>query len=428
MEIAMIALFATLFIALIIGVPIIWSLALASVVSIGFNPSLSFVVVGQRMFAGADSFSLLAVPAFMLAGDIMSNGGLSKRLIDFADSLVGWISGGVSIVAVSACAFFAAISGSSMATTASIGGVMYPEMVKRGYPKDYSAAVQAIGGTLGVVIPPSIVFVIYGTITGVSISQLLMAGIIPGIVCWLALAAYCFAIAKKNNFPKGSDFKAPNVLKSLKRAFWALMMPVIILGGIYASVFTPTEAAVVSVFYGIFVCMFIYKEIDLKRLWQIAQNTAIVTANLMALVATASVFAYLVTVYNIPVLITEFFLYFCENWILFMIIINLIMLVAGMFLDNGSIILILGPILAPLAITYGIDPVQFGLVVVFVLSMGQCTPPFGTCMFIACGISNRPVIGVSKALIGFIIVEIICALLYSFVPGFALLIPNLLGS
>lgn len=428
MEIAMIALFATLFIALIIGVPIIWSLALASVVSIGFNPSLSFVVVAQRMFAGADSFSLLAVPAFMLAGDIMSNGGLSKRLIDFADSLVGWISGGVSIVAVSACAFFAAISGSSMATTASIGGVMYPEMVKRGYPKDYSAAVQAIGGTLGVVIPPSIVFVIYGTITGVSISQLLMAGIIPGIVCWLALAAYCFAIAKKNNFPKGSDFNAPNVLKSLKRAFWALMMPVIILGGIYASVFTPTEAAVVSVFYGIFVCMFIYKEIDLKRLWQIAQNTAIVTANLMALVATASVFAYLVTVYNIPVLITEFFLYFCENWILFMIIINLIMIVAGMFLDNGSIILILGPILAPLAITYGIDPVQFGLVVVFVLSMGQCTPPFGTCMFIACGISNRPVLGVSKALIGFIIVEIICALLYSFVPGFALLIPNLLGS
>lgn len=428
MELAMIALFATLIVGLVIGIPIIWSLALASVASIALNPSLTFVVVGQRMFAGADSFSLLAVPAFMLAGDIMSNGGLSKRLIDFADALVGWIAGGVSIVAVSACAFFAAISGSSMATTASIGGVMYPEMVKRGYPKDYSAAVQAIGGTLGVVIPPSIVFVIYGTITGVSISQLLMAGIIPGIFCWLALASYCFVVAKKNNFPRGSEFKAPNVWKSLKRAFWALMMPVIILGGIYASVFTPTEAAVVSVFYGIFVCMFIYKEIDLKRLWQISQNTAIITANLMALVATASVFAFLVTVYNIPVLITESFMVICDNWIIFMIIINIIMLVAGMFLDNGSIILILGPILAPLALTYGIDPVQFGLVVVFVLSLGQCTPPFGTCMFIACGISNRPVLGVSKALIGFILVEIACALLYSFVPGFAMLIPNLLSN
>ena len=214
MDLGMFSLFATLFVALVIGVPIIWSLALSCVVSIALNPSLSFVVIAQRMFAGADSFSLLAVPAFMLAGDIMSNGGLSKRLIDFADALIGWIAGGVSIVAIFACAFFAAISGSSMATTASIGSVMYPEMVKRGYPKDYSAAIQAIGGTLGVVIPPSIVFVIYGTITGVSISSLLMAGIIPGIFCGLSLAFYCYVIAKKNNFPKGSDFKLPNVITS----------------------------------------------------------------------------------------------------------------------------------------------------------------------------------------------------------------------
>ena len=419
MDIAMLSLFITLFAALVLGVPIIWSLALSCVVSIGLNPNLSYVVIAQRMFSGADSFSLLAVPAFMLAGDIMSNGGLSKRLIDFADALIGWIAGGVSIVAISACAFFAAISGSSMATTASIGSVMYPEMVKRGYPKDYSAAVQAIGGTLGVVIPPSIVFVIYGTITGVSISKLLMAGIIPGIFCGVALAFYCYIVAKRKNFPKGSDFKVPNVWLTFKRAFWALMMPVIILGGIYASVFTPTEAAVVSVFYGVFVCMFIYRDISIKDLWRISKNTAITTSNLMALVATASVFAYLVTIYNIPVMITEFFMGFCDTWILFMIIINVIMIVAGMFLDNGSIILILGPILAPLAVTYGIDPVQFGLVVVFVLSMGQCTPPFG--------ISNRPVLGVSKALLGFIMVEIICALLYSFVPGFSLLIPNLLG-
>ena len=180
MDIATITLFGVLLVALVLGVPIIWSLALSCVASIAVNPDLSFVIIGQRMFAGDDSFSLLAVPAFMLAGDVMSNGGLSKRLIDFADALVGWIAGGVSIVAIAACAFFAAISGSSMATTASIGGVMYPEMIKRGYPKAYSAAVQAIGGTLGVVIPPSIVFVIYGTVTGVSISKLLMAGIIPG--------------------------------------------------------------------------------------------------------------------------------------------------------------------------------------------------------------------------------------------------------
>ncbi len=427
MEPAALALFATLIIALILGVPIMWSLALACVTSVALNPSLTFVIIAQRMFAGADSFSLLAVPAFMLAGDIMSNGGLSKRLIDFADSLIGWIAGGVSIVAVAACAFFAAISGSSIATTASIGSVMYPEMVKRGYPRDYSAAVQAIGGTLGVVIPPSVVFVIYGTITGVSISSLLMSGIIPGIFCGLMLALYCYVMAKKHNFPKGSDFKVPNVTTSFKRAFWALLMPVIILGGIYAAIFTPTEAAVVSVFYGIVVCMFIYKDINLKDLWRISQNTAIVTANLMGLVASASVFAYLVTIYQIPVKVTEWFMGFCNTWILFMIIINIIMIIAGMFLDNGSIILILGPILAPLAVSYGIDPVQFGLVVVFILSMGQCTPPFGTCMFIASGISGRPVIGVARALIGFILVEIACGLLFSFVPWFSMFIPNMLG-
>jgi C4-dicarboxylate transporter DctM subunit len=426
MDIATITLFGVLLVALVAGVPIIWSLALSCVASIAVNPDLDFVIIGQRMFAGADSFSLLAVPAFMLAGDVMSNGGLSKRLIDFADALVGWIAGGVSIVAISACAFFAAISGSSMATTASIGSVMYPEMVKRGYPKAYSAAIQAIGGTLGVVIPPSIVFVIYGTVTGVSISKLLMAGIIPGIFCGLMLALYCYVVARRRNFPRGSEFKPMNVWVAFKRAFWALMMPVIILGGIYASVFTPTEAAVVSVFYGVFICMFVYREVSTKSLWQICENTAITTANLMGLVASASVFAYLVTMYNIPTRITEFFMGFCDTWVVFMLIINVIMIVAGMFLDNGSIILILGPILAPLAVSYGIDPIQFGLVVVFVLSMGQCTPPFGTCMFIACGISNLPVMNVAKALMGFILVEIGCALLFSFVPEFSTFIPQLL--
>ena len=314
-----------------------------------------------------------------------------------------------------------------MATTASIGGVMYPEMVKRGYPKDYSAAVQAIGGTLGVVIPPSVVFVIYGTVTGVSISQLLMSGIIPGIFCWLALCVYCYFVAKKRKFPRGSAFSRMNVWTAFKRAFWALMMPVIILGGIYASIFTPTEAAVVSVFYGVFVCCFIYREVNAVSLWKICENTAITTANLMGLVASASVFAYLATMYNIPTRVTEFFMSFCNTWVVFMLIINVLMIFAGMFLDNGSIILILGPILAPLAVSYGIDPVQFGLVVVFILSMGQCTPPFGTCMFVACGIANRPVIGVAKTLLSFIAVEIFCGLLFSFVPWFSLAIPQLLS-
>lgn len=426
MDLAAILMLITLAGLMVIGMPVTWSLGGAIVVALSVDPNLSLSLITQKMFAGCNNFAMLALPAFFLAGDIMAKGGLSKRLVSFADTLVGWISGGISLVSVVACTFFAAISGSSVATTAAIGGIMYPEMVKRGYPKDYSAAVQAIGGTLGVVIPPSVVFVIYGTVTGVSISQLLMAGIIPGIFCWLALATYCYFVAKKRNFPRGSSFSKLNVWTAFKRAFWALMMPVIILGGIYASIFTPTEAAVVSVFYGVFVCCFIYREVNTVSLWKICQNTAITTANLMGLVASASVFAYLATMYNIPTRVTEFFMGFCNTWVIFMIIINILMIFAGMFLDNGSIILILGPILAPLAVSYGIDPVQFGLVVVFILSMGQCTPPFGTCMFVACGIANRPVMGVAKTLLGFIAVEVVCGLLFSFVPWFSLAIPHLL--
>lgn len=426
MSIAAVMLFVVLIIALLLGFPIIWSLALASIVSIGLNPALDFVVVPQRLFAGADSFSLLAVPAFMLAGDIMTKGGLSKRLTDFAEALVGWISGGISLVAIVACTFFAAISGSSVATTAAIGGLMHKEMVKRNYPPDYSAAVQAIGGTLGIVIPPSIVFVIYGNVTGVSIAKLLMSGIIPGIIACVALCAYAYYKARKENFPKGEAFSWRRLGTALKSAIWALLMPVIILGGIYASVFTPTESAVVSVFYGTLVCFLVYREITWKDFWDILKATAKSTANLMLLVATAQVFAYLVTYYNIPSAIAGWFMSFVNSRIMFLLIVNILLLIAGMFLDNGSIILILGPILAPMAVAFGVDPVHFGLIVVFILAIGQCTPPFGTCMFVACGIANRPVSGVAKYLMPFVAVEIVCGLLYTYVPQLSLWLPNLL--
>lgn len=423
---ASVALIVVLLVALLLGMPIIWSLALASVVSIALNPDLQFVIIAQRLFAGADSFALLAVPAFMLAGDIMSKGGLSRRLVDFANALFGWISGGLSIVALISCTFFAAISGSSVATTAAIGGILHPEMVKKGYPEDYSAAVQAVGGTLGIVIPPSIVFVIYGNVTGASISGLLMAGIIPGILTGVLLCVYAWYTAKKNNFPKEDKFDKKIALKATKKAIWALFMPVIILGGIYAGIFTPTESAVVAVFYGLIVCLFVYKELDAKNLWGIIKGTAVSTANIMMLVVTAQVFGYLITYYNIPSAVAGWFMSFCSSRFLFLLLTIILLIIAGMFMDNGSIILILGPILAPLAAMYGIDPIHYGLLVVFVLALGQVTPPFGTCMFVACGISNRPVSGVAKALMPFIGVEILCALLFAYVPAISTFLPNLL--
>ncbi|MDR1885156.1 MAG: TRAP transporter large permease [Synergistaceae bacterium] len=427
MNAAAVMLFVVLIAAMTAGIPIIWSLALASAVSIALNPALSFVIIPQRLFAGADSFSLLAVPAFILAGDIMTKGGLSKRLTTFADALVGWISGGISLVAIVACAFFAAISGSSVATTAAIGGLMHKEMVRREYPEDYSAAVQAIGGTLGIVIPPSIVFVIYGNVTGVSIAKLLMSGIVPGVIACLALCAYAYYMAKKHRFPRGEGFSWKKLGLAAKDAIWALLMPVIILGGIYSSVFTPTESAVVSVFYGTLVCFFVYREITPADFWAILKSTGKTTANLMLLVATAQVFAYLVTYYNIPSAITDWFMSFVDNKYIFLLIVNFLLILAGMFLDNGSIILIMGPILAPIAAAFGVDPVHFGLIVVFILALGQCTPPFGTCMFVACGIAGRPVSRVARYLIPFILVEIACGLLYTYVPWISLWLPNVLG-
>lgn len=426
MELAAVMLFVVLVGALILGVPIVWSLALASVVSIWLNPILSFSLIPQRIFAGADQFTLLAVPAFMLAGDIMTKGGLSKRLTDFADSIVGWITGGMSLVAIVACTFFAAISGSSAATTAAIGGLMHKEMVERGYPEDYSAAVQGIGGTLGIVIPPSTVFVIYGNVTGVSIAQLLMSGVVPGIIACIALCLWAHHTARKNNFPKGNDFSLKKVWSSFKKAIFALMMPIVVLGGIYASIFTPTESAVISVFYGLIVCFFIYREVKLIDFWNILKSTAKATANLMLLVATAQVFAYLVAYYNIPTAISSWFMGFVSSKAMFLLAIIVIMTIAGMFLDNGSIILILGPILAPIAVAFGVNPVHFGLLVVFVLAVGQCTPPFGTNLFIACGIANRPVSKVARQMIPFIIVETACAFLFAYVPVISLWLPNLL--
>ena len=259
METAAIALIVVLLVAMACGLEITWALGLSCVVAVLLDPKLSFVVIAQRIFANSNSFSMLAIPAFMLAGDVMSKGGLSKRLVAFADSLVGWISGGISLVSIVACTFFAAISGSSVATTAAIGGLMYPEMVKRGYPESYAAAVQAIGGTLGIVIPPSIVLVIYGNITGTDVGALLMAGILPGVVCSIGLCIYAYYKAKKCNFPKSDKFSFKRFLVSFKDAVWALIMPIIILGGIYAGIFTPTESAVVAVVYGLIVCLAVYR-------------------------------------------------------------------------------------------------------------------------------------------------------------------------
>lgn len=424
---APIALILVLLVCMMCGLEITWSLGLACVVTVLLDPKLTFVVISQRIFASSNNFSMLAIPAFMLAGDIMSKGGLSKRLVALADSLVGWISGGISLVSIVACTFFAAISGSSVATTAAIGGLMYPEMVDRGYPPSYAAAVQAIGGTLGIVIPPSIVLVIYGNITETDVGDLLMAGIFPGIVCCVFLCLYAYVKAKKEHYPKSDKFSFRRFLLSLKDSIWALIMPVIILGGIYAGIFTPTESAVVAVIYGFVVCLAVYREITMKNIWQIVKSTAVSTANLMMLVVTAQMFGWLISYYQIPQAVTNFMLTFVSNKYVFWAIVIVLLTICGMFMEVGATNLILAPILAPIAAAFGIDPVQFGLVFVFLLAMGQATPPFGTCMFVSCGISKQPVSKVSRYLIPFVAVELLCGVLFALVPAISTFLPSVIG-
>lgn len=426
MDLAASVMIIVLLVTMAAGLEITWALGLSCVAAVLLDPKLTFVVVAQRIFAGSNSFTMLAIPAFMLAGDIMSKGGLSKRLVSFADSLVGWISGGISLVSIVACTFFAAISGSSVATTAAIGGLMYPEMVERKYPPDYAAAVQAIGGTLGIVIPPSIVLVIYGNITETDVGKLLMAGILPGIVCCIALCIYAYFKAKKCNFPKSDKFSFKRFLLSFKDAVWALIMPIIILGGIYGGFFAPTESAVVAVVYGMAVCLAVYREISGKTLWEIIEATATGTANLMILVVTAQMFGWLISYYQIPQAVSAFMLSFVSNKYMFWAIIIILLTICGMFLEVGATNLILGPILAPIAVAFGIDPIQFGLVFVFLLAMGQATPPFGTCMFVACGISKQPVSRVSRELIPFVAVEIVCAVLFALVPAISTFLPGVI--
>jgi len=411
---------------LFVGLPIVWSMLLSSTLSLIVDGRIPIVLIAQRMFAGCDVFVLLAVPAFILAGDIMAHGGISKRIATFADSLVGWISGGLSIVSIVSCTFFAAVSGSSIATTATVGKIMIPEMEKRGYKTSYSAAIQSVGGTLGIVIPPSIPFVMYGSSTNVSIGDLLISGIIPGLIACFVLCLVCYVIAKRDNLPKENRKSFKEVCKAFIDAFWALLTPVIIIGGIYAGIFTPTESAVVAVVYGFIASCLIYKELPIKNMLKVLKGSATTSANLIILICAAQFFSYMITRYRLAIMLSNAFLSTVSTPFGFLCIVFVLLLIAGMFIDAGSIILILGVMLAPIAVKYGIDPVHFGLVFVFLCAVGQSTPPFGVCLFTASSISDASVAEISKKAIPFIGAELLCAILFMFVPQISTWLPSLL--
>lgn len=420
-----ILLVAVLLIGMVLGLPVAWSLGLAGLAACLSDGTLPLMVIAQRPFAAIDSFPMLAIPGFIVAGEIMSNGGISKRLVNFCQAMLGQIPGSLSVVSVVACAFFAALSGSAIATTAAIGGIIYPEMVKRGYPKDYSAAVQAIGGTLGPVIPPSLLFIFYAQVTNLSVAKLLMSGVIPGIISAIGLCVVAVIIAKRNNYPVEEKSSSRVKVKALKDAIWALIFPIIILGGIYSGVFTPTEAALVAVVYGLIISLFVYRELKFKDLPKIFKNAAVSTANTLVLVSLAQMFGWMVAYYNIPAIVTNFMTAVISNKVAFLLLCNVILIIAGMFMDAIPIIVIMGPILHPMAIAYGVDPIQFALVVTFILCLGIATPPFGPTLYVACGFSGEPLMKVAKKMMPFVAMQVFLGLLFSFVKPLSTWLPSL---
>ncbi|MBO5566017.1 MAG: TRAP transporter large permease [Succinivibrio sp.] len=414
-------------VTLIIGVPFVWSLTFSCLCTLCFINGFPLATAVQKLYNGGARYTLLAIFFFILAGSIMQHGGISSRLVEFSKSLFGHVRGGLSIVVLAVCMLFAALSGSSIATTAAIGGMLYPELVKARYPKGYAAALPVAGGTLGIVIPPSIVFVVYGAITGTSISKLLMSGVLPGLLGGVLMCIYAYFYAVKHNIPKSNDFSLKNVIVSTRKAFWALLMPFIILGGIYLGIFTPTESAAVAVVYGLFVARFVHHELTWSKLSVIVIDAVKGTANILMIIMAATLFGYVLTIYQVPTLFTQALSTFITGKYSFLLFINILLLCLGMFMDSGAIILILAPLIFKMAVGFGIDPVHLGCIIVFNLALGQATPPFGNCLFAAMPVTGQSIVTLAKNVFPFVLILMITVLLVSYIPAISMFIPNMMG-
>ncbi|MFY9371265.1 MAG: TRAP transporter large permease subunit [bacterium] len=414
-----------LFVMLFAKVPIFVALAFSSLLTLIVSGDLPVNIVAQRMFAGMDKFSLMAMPFFIFAADIMRRGGIAKRLLDFTLSIVGFMRGGLALTTQLACMLFGALSGSSPATVAAMGGLMYPEMIAKGYNRAFSIGLITVSGAVALLIPPSVTLIVYGTVTGVSVGALFMGGIMPGIVFGAVILAYSYYVARKENRPPDAQFSFREVLRTAKEAAWALGVPFIILGGIYFGVFTPTESAGVSAVYAAFVGMFIYKEFTWKSLMETALNSTITLVGVMIIVAGASVFGWVLTVYQAPQILANYLMGPNTTQITFWIGVNILFLLAGMFMDGVAATTILAPLVYPLAMNLGVNPVHLGVVLTANSAIGQYTPPFGLNLFVATGITKEPIMDIIRAVVPFIILTFIALLIITYWPDLTLLIPKL---
>lgn len=412
---------------LLLSVPIAVSLGGASLLGIAFKTTIPTFIVAQRMVGGINKFPILALIFFILAGNVMTECGVSGKLVKFANTFVGKVSGGLAIVSTLAAMFFGAISGSSAATTAAIGSIMIPYMKEAGYKQDFSAAVIASSGLLGLLIPPSGTMILYAIIADVSILQLFIAGIVPGLIIGASLMVTEYFISKKRGYKTVAvEENAVPRSRIFRDSLFALLSPLIILGGIYSGLFTPTEAAGVAVFYGLFVGTFIYRDMSLKRLFNVCYSSALSSAVIMFLISTASIFAWLLATQQIPQQLIKVVTSVSTDPRIVLLLVNVGLLIAGTFLDNVAAITLLTPILHPLVVSLGIDPVFFGVVMITNLAIGQVTPPVGMNLFVASNISKIPIERIAREAIPFILVLIADLMLITYIPGLITFLPNLL--
>jgi C4-dicarboxylate transporter DctM subunit len=416
----------TLLLFLAIRVPVAISLGLSSVLTLFFFGDQTLLSLAQRFSHAMEVYPLLAVPYFILAGSFLTSGGVARRLIDFSVAVTSWVRGGLAMGSVLACMLFAAISGSSPATVVAVGSITIAGMVSAGYRREYAAGVVTSAGTLGILIPPSIVMVVYGAITETSVGALFIAGVVPGIVLTLAMMAAIYVLARRDSLPLPDRASWRDVVRTGRKAFWGLLLILIVLGGIYGGVFTPTEAAAVSAVYAMLIAVFVYRDVGIKQVPDVLIKSVRVITMLMFIVANAYLFAFVLTTEQIPqglsaaVLATEL-----PPWA-FLLLVNLILLIAGNLMDPTSVVLILAPIIFPLATGLGIDPVHLGIIMVVNMEIGMVTPPVGLNLFVASGVAGLPLTAVIRASLPWLVLLLAFLLVITYVPALSLFLPALM--
>lgn len=414
-----------LFVLFLLGIPISFALGIVSLGTLSAQ-DFNLLIVIQRMFGGVDSIALIAIPLFMLSGELMFRGGMSRRLVDFADTLMGNFPSGLAMVSILACMFFAAITGSAIAATAAIGGIMIPLMKEKGYDYTFSAPLLACGGSIGPIIPPSIPLLVYGTLANVSVGSLFIGGVVPGILMGIGLMIYCYFVGKKRHYMgRGKAASLHEILAAGKDTILALLMPIIIIGGIMSGIFTPTESGAVAVFYALVVSVAIYHQMDWKTFWEALVNSAKSSGQVLIVVACASLFTWVITVNQVPQAVTAYLQSTVTNKYMLLLIINIILLIAGTFIDTTSAIVIFAPLFIPLVKAMGIDLVYFGLIVAVNLTIGMCTPPLGVCLFVSGSIAKISLKDQMHDLLPMLGVLIVVLLMVTYIPELTLFLPRL---